>query len=126
MINFFYKLSLANGLRLSKDSSNKWILTKNNEIVEMTNSVSRHQELFIYGSPLSKLENIFETPIQSSYLNIFKSNLSDQLGEKLNKISDIKYKMVITLGNKNQHTFIPLIHTLDMCSGNNLQINIQL
>lgn len=116
---YFYKVEIEDGLYLSNEEHNKWFLTKNNEIVGMENSIKKYSGLLIYGTALEILENVFEQPIRSSYINIFKSNLIKKQETKFYCINDIKCKLVMISQNQNQFIFIPLIHTLDLCNGIN-------
>lgn len=94
----------------SEKNKDKWFLTSKNEIV-CIEYIVKSDVMLIYGYPLLQLENVFEQPINSSYLNIYKSN--GVLGDiKTYLISDIKCKLVLILDDNEFLVFVPLLHTL--------------
>lgn len=88
----------------------KWFLTSKNQVVSMSHISSRNNILTIYGCPVINTQNLFERPIKSSYLNIFKSD-GGLLGSlcKYSK-DDVKWKLA-TVIDDNDIVFIPLLHT---------------
>lgn len=100
--------------RLStKKFSDKWFLARTTEgirIMEMT-KITRSQtlNLVIFGKPLRKIENFFESPFSSSNIYIYLSDGSNDEEISLS-ISMIVCKMVC-LGYKQEFVFIPLLHT---------------
>lgn len=116
--HFFYKVELMDGLTLTNEDRNKWFLTKKNEIIGMKNATIFENKIYIFGSCLKEVGNFFETPIASSYLNIFSANRKEYL-PKWYDIKDIKCKLVAVEHHKNV-IFFPLIHTIDLCSKSNV------
>lgn len=107
----FYKLEFENFI-LAADKYNKWFLTKNNQVVIMKHVIMKEGTPYIVGSSVKYLTNIFETPIRSSFLNIFKSKSSESDNNfKLYLVSSIKAKLV-TVEYENEMFFFPLLHTV--------------
>lgn len=95
---------------LSTLEKDKWFLTLNNEIVEMHEVVHQNDKIVINGRKLQNIYNVFELPIKSSYLNIYKSNCMEKISGAYT-VSDIKCKLVAVPSN-NEIVFIPLLHTM--------------
>lgn len=117
-IGFYRKVEIMDGLYLSDEMHNRWILTKNNEIVGMQGVKMIDDKLQISGCALKSLKNYFEAPIYSSYLNIYLSNCEAKCPPSIYYISDIKCKLVRLSCANNESLFIPLVHTLDLCNQN--------
>lgn len=100
-----------NGFILSSNTPNKWFLTRSNEIVAMQYATIETCEAKIYGSAIKERKNVFDTPIQSSFLNIFKTVNLDFEKPKLFSVTNIKCKLVF-VENNNESYFFPLLHTL--------------
>lgn len=108
---FFCKVEFKHFV-LTGDKHNKWFLTKDNAVVAMQYATLENGVTFIFGNPVESLSNVFVTPINSSFLNIYKS---DYLNTKIlnsYSISRIKCKLVNVEFN-NKMFFFPLLHTLD-------------
>lgn len=97
---------------LDTDNHNKWFLTNNNRIVAMKYALFIHGILYIEGCPIKSLQDVFEIPIKSSFLNIFKFCHTELEHSQLYQISDIKCKMVL-IDHKYEMVFFPLLHNLD-------------
>lgn len=98
---------------LSTDNGDKWFLTNNNHLVELRSATCNDQgRMQIIGNRIENLRNdVFETPIKSSYLNIFMINENKiSKTEAIYYITDIKCKLVSVSYNSNIY-FAPLIHT---------------
>lgn len=109
--DLFYKIEFEN-FSLAADKYNKWFLTKNNQVVIMKHVILKEGAPYIFGSSVKYLTNIFETPIRSSFLDIFKSKSSESGNNfKLYPVSSIKCKLV-TVEYENEMFFFPLLHTL--------------
>jgi len=110
-LGFFSKVEY-NGFTLSSDTPNKWFLTKSNEIVAMQYATVEMGVAKIYGCTITERQNIFEIPIQSSFLNIFKSARFNLLeGPSFYSVTNIKCKLVFVEHNSEAY-FFPLLHTL--------------
>lgn len=69
---------------------------------------------FICGGTANDLEEVFEVPIKSSYLNIFQSRrINQKTALTLHSVENVKCKMV-AIKNKKYTFFIPLLHSLSM------------
>lgn len=53
---------------------NKWLLTKNNNIIEFQYLEIINDKMYIYGSEVISSEDFYELPIKSSNLNIYKTS----------------------------------------------------
>lgn len=105
----FRKVQFKNFI-LTSEEHNCWFLTNNIEVVQMEYCIQENGVYTLVGNRIMDLENIFEYPIKSSFLNIFKSkckvtNLKKYL------VTDIKCKLV-SIHYNDKVAFIPLLHTL--------------
>ncbi|XP_045461545.1 uncharacterized protein LOC123671624 [Harmonia axyridis] len=108
---FFSKIELKQ-FSLSADNRNKWFLTHNDDIVAMEYAILINNTPLICGHAVGdNLQEVFEIPIKSSFLNIFKTNNNNQKPLKLYSTTDVKCKMVATK-YRDEFFFIPLLHTL--------------
>ena len=107
---FFYKIEFET-FALSQEKSDKWFLTTNNQVVAMKHVILKNGTPYISGSSVENLDNVFETPIRSSYLNIFKGILGNTKASNFYPITSIKSKLV-AVEYGNEMFFFPLIHTL--------------
>lgn len=110
-MGFFCKVEFKNFV-LSADKYNKWFLTKDNTVVAMKYVSLENGAAYIFGNPVESLSNVFETPINSSFLNIYKAINFNTCILNLYTISKIKCKLVYVEFN-NEMFFFPLLHTLD-------------
>lgn len=98
---------------LSTDNGNKWFLTNSNHLVELRSATCNEGCIQIIGNRILNVRNdVYETPMKSSYLNIFmiyENEISKT--EAIYYITDIKCKLVSVSYNSNIY-FAPLIHTL--------------
>lgn len=108
----FTKLYVRQDLLLTNKSKDKWFLTKQGEIVSMIYATSEDDEIKIFGQSIKNIENFFQKPIKSSYLDIYscKENLNNV---KMYSLNQIKCKLV-SLKYHDQIIFIPLIHSFDI------------
>lgn len=107
----FFKLELKE-YSLSSDYQNKWFLTQNNNVVTFHYALLNDEgKTLIYGSPVKDLADVFDVPIKSSYLNIFKSNLVEYKSPNQYLISEIKSK-VVAIEYNGTTVFFPLLHCL--------------
>lgn len=98
---------------LSTQSQDKWFLTTSDHVVEILFIYNNEGNIGIRGNSFKNLSDVFETPIKSSFLNIYKiCNFNIQNNsECLYTVNDIKCKLVSVTHN-NTIFFIPLLHTL--------------
>ncbi|XP_041985034.1 uncharacterized protein LOC121737423 [Aricia agestis] len=97
---------------LSTDNGDKWFLTNNNHLVELRSATCNEGHILIIGNRIENLRNdVFETPMKSSYLNIFVIYENEiKQTEAIYNITDIKCKLVSVSYNSNIY-FAPLPHT---------------
>lgn len=89
---------------------NRWMILKNNQIVEFDGVVNTENGYMIRGSPLKRLENLFQAPFFSKHLNIFLSDGEKASSQNYN-LNAMKAKL-FCLPYKTEFVFIPLNHTL--------------
>lgn len=97
---------------LSTDKHNKWVLTNNCDIFELISIVDNDTCISLIGNIIKNYKDAFDTPIRSSFLNIYKINCNTirRLEATVN-MTDIKCKLVTTEYDSYIY-FVPLIHTL--------------
>lgn len=118
-----YKTVLINEeLMFSTNFNDKWFLTKSKQIVEIHGIFQIDGHVQIVGHILKKKWNYFELPLLSSQLNIFVSNIGDKTEAFLFGFESIKCKLVIMNLQNDEHLFIPLLHTLDLCEKSNYNV----
>nr|CAI5854864.1 unnamed protein product [Callosobruchus analis] len=105
-----YKKIVFEGYCLGGSDVNSWFLTKQNDIVYFEAAAKLSTGYLISGKKLSSVVPFFQTPINSSILNIYIAS-SEFKSKETFKISDIKCKLVHVV-YKNQIVFTPLLHTL--------------
>ena len=76
----------------------------------MCHATDNDGEIYIHGSSVNKVNLLFETPIKSSYLNIFTTTETNTNEIKLYSVHKIKCKFVAIIHN-SLTIFIPLLHT---------------
>lgn len=95
--------------KISHKHYDKYFTTTEGEIIE----VKEISEKSIKGYKFENLSDVFQTPLKSSYLNIFKATLPD--GNRT--IVDIDFDKIchklVATPYKNNLYFIPLLHTLE-------------
>ncbi|KAB0803680.1 hypothetical protein PPYR_00650 [Photinus pyralis] len=106
---FFAHIEVNDSLMFNYEEKNRWFLTKN-QIVKMKCATKVDNNWCLYGSPLRKTEDFFETPIKSSRLNIFMSTCEEEPAV-LFPLADIECKLV-AIQCHDTKVFIPLIHSL--------------
>lgn len=95
----------------SRKFGDKFFLTHENEIVEMDHVVSHNNTFLIFGFALKNNGNYFTHPYDSTFLNIFLSDLQKE-NSRYYPINSIKCKLVC-LSYKTDHVLMPLLHSLD-------------
>lgn len=98
-----------NGIRLDSSEKNCWILTKNSDIFKITD-ICKEKNIKLYGVSLLKQnqENLYEFPIESSKLKIYKSTL-DSTPSSLN-LDDVFCKLFRIEVTNEKSAFFPLFH----------------
>lgn len=96
---------------LSSDSSNKWFLTSDNQVVSLKYITEQNGSIKIIGTKINDLQLFFETPIKSNVLHIYQSNGKCGPAESYD-LSNVKCKMVTIPIDDSGCVFLPLLHTL--------------
>lgn len=109
-IRSFSKIEWAN-FSLSSDSSNKWFLTSDNQVVSLKYITEQNGSIKIIGTKINDLQLFFETPIKSNVLHIYQSNGKCGPAESYD-LSNVKCKMVTIPIDDSGCVFLPLLHTL--------------
>lgn len=93
--------------KISQKSQDKYLMTTDGQIIE----VKEITDTNIIGYKIENLSDVFQIPIKSSYLNIFKASLSDDNRITVNvNFNKVSYKLVAT-AHKDEIYFVPLLHT---------------
>lgn len=111
---FFSRINFEN-FSISTDSTNKWLLTTDNQIVSVENIISSDdgKKVLLYGIEITNKRDFFDLPIQSSILNIYASDhfSKENVESKLFDPTEIKCKLVHLEYSNTTDVFIPLLHT---------------
>lgn len=104
-----YEQLYYNNMRFDTTEKNKWFLTENNEIVEFKNATFLEGNVVVNGSKIKRKRDFYETPLKSSFLNIYVSNgLKDS--PQIYSIASIKTKMFSTSSGDGDLVFFPILH----------------
>lgn len=106
------KIFIADGVVIENNNKNQWFMTHDKNIVKMLNAAYCDGNICIYGSCLKKLNNFFDKPIESKYLDIYQSK-TDLNAPTTYNVSYIKCKM-FCLKYHDTFVFTPILHTLDV------------
>lgn len=93
--------------KISQKSQDKYLMTTDGQIIEVKEITNTN----IIGYKIENLSDVFQIPIKSSYLNIFKASLSDDHITVNVNFDKVSYKLVATT-HKDEIYFVPLIHTV--------------
>lgn len=96
---------------LNTKFQNKWFLTTEKKIISMHYAKVENNKIVIYGQPLKYIKDVFETPIRSSILNIYKSDITDAEPLEAFDFTRLLCKMVAVEDNDNNFVFVPLLHS---------------
>lgn len=108
----------------TNNDEDRWLLTTNNNIVEVLYFVLFDGNLKIYGRTVKDIENYFDLPIMSSQMLVFASRNLNMNAPNLFDIGSIKCKLFKIQRDKkfmhyektenfvNQYVFLPLIGTI--------------
>lgn len=105
-------ISIKNVVFSSRRFGDRWLLTKNDEIIEFKCAMNLKNEIVICGSPLKIKTDFFEKPFKSSFLHIYLCE-KESGSDRPYKLNEIKCKMFCLCSN-DKFVFVPLIHTLDI------------
>lgn len=108
---FHYVRIRRNVFFSSKKISDKWFLTKDNNIVLMKYASIKENSHCIFGAEVQQKRDFFSVPFASSKLNIYVSN-GICPHEKFYKCSEIKMKLAC-FSYKDEYVFMPLLHSID-------------
>ncbi|KAH9629842.1 hypothetical protein HF086_011492 [Spodoptera exigua] len=97
---------------LSSQKQDCFFLTHDISIIEITSIIDDEGSIVIKGNRIENLNDVFNIPIKSSYLNIYKCDCNSILKQKVNcKVDSIKCKIVCITYDSMMY-FVPLLHTL--------------
>lgn len=106
------KCKIRQGFEINNVFKNSWFLTKKFEIVQMIDAtVDSDNSILIHGKALANQTDFFELPIRSSFLHIYKAQISGSKIAQTFKVEDILCKFVVISYKLNSYVFIPLLHT---------------
>ncbi|XP_063634858.1 uncharacterized protein LOC134805495, partial [Cydia splendana] len=98
--------------KLSSKSHDKYFLLANNNVFEVKKVTVDDNDIQVHGYYITHLMEVFENPVKSSFLNIFKANLqTNRRTDIIVRPQDVKIKLAC-VEHKNQLYFIPLLHTV--------------
>lgn len=98
-------------MTLSSSCKNRWIVAKCNTIVKIINFTEYENKPYIYGCALKNKTDFYETPISSSKLLTFQSDLIE-VAPKLWNVDDIKCKLFCIEKSVSDAIFLPILHTI--------------
>lgn len=103
----FSYIKMHDALTLTTKFVNKWLLTRNKEIVPMNYANSSG----INGTRLIKVMNVFTEPLDSTEINVFQAKAipTNFAESKLYKVNEVLCKFVTTTVYE-QTVFVPLHH----------------
>ncbi|RVE41714.1 hypothetical protein evm_013645 [Chilo suppressalis] len=99
---------------LSAQDQNKWFLSNNDEIIKLQSLTTDDdsKDILIHGYRIDNVFDVFEEPLKSSFLNIYKCDLNNyNKTEVICDVTKIKCKLV-KIEYNSELFFIPLLHTL--------------
>lgn len=106
------KCAVRSGLELNNAFKDSWFLTKNFEIVQMTDaSVNPNNSILIHGKVIANQTDFFKLPIRSSFFHIYLAHVSNFKSIQSFKIDDILCKFVAISYKTDRCVYIPLLHT---------------
>lgn len=99
---------------LGTDFEDKWILTKNFDIVGIENAVKSNSDWKIKGRAILKKFDFFDKPFKSSFIHIYATNEGTRIFSKEENTYDTNCIMckLVAIRCRKEIVFIPLIHTL--------------
>lgn len=107
------KISFPN-FTLTSDFSDKWFLTKQFDIVEVSGALQKDTGLLIEGHKVLFKKDFFPKPFKSSFLQIYISKISpDNISRSRTFFrSQNVYCKLVPIERKEGVVFVPLIHTI--------------
>lgn len=106
----YKKIHVAENFMLCNDNKNNWFMTYDEKIVSMENVRLINNSYIIAGFSIMDKENFFISPLQSSKLNIYKSDgRLNSLSQY--KLSEIKCKL-FSMNYHDEKVFFPILHTV--------------
>lgn len=107
----FRDITIRNNILISnRKFGDKWVLTTENEIIEMIYAFALNGQFFLRSRRVIDKSDFFAYPFSSRYINIFQSKLN--MGNTIDlKIEMVKAKIICLSAPANVHVFIPLLHS---------------
>lgn len=91
--DLFSKMEFPNFVIMCDRDEDRWILTKNNEILEVLYLVAHDMQYFLYGHKIEDAGNYFLLPFQSSEMLIYSSLNLKKSVSVLRNVNMIKCKL---------------------------------
>lgn len=106
-----FKTVIWNSFKISSSLKNKWIMSKNNDIIEFFYAQKINNEIYVFGKKMEEKFNFYETPLRSDTFNIYatKSMQSELLSWKLEEID--KKLFLMKSEDFDFNVYFPLLHT---------------
>lgn len=107
-----YLTVIMEKFKITRSRKNKWLLTKNDNIIAFEYLEKIDNELYIYGSETTGKENFYDVPVASSHFKIFKTTTveTNPCYWKLNDIVQKLFCMECSEG-AGYRVFFPLSHS---------------
>lgn len=97
---------------LKKNMRDQWFILKNKKIAFFEEIFAEENKTYIKARVLKNQENFYTTPIESSLLNIFKSNGDFEVDIHIFEMKDILAKIFrIVLAEEGHCVFVPERHS---------------
>lgn len=101
---------------LSEKEQNKWFLSEEDYVIELqtlsTDNKDDSKDISIHGYRINNVFDVFDEPLKSSFLNIYKCDRNNYNKSKVVcGVSKVKCKLV-KIEYNSELFFIPLLHTL--------------
>lgn len=104
-----YEKLIYKDMCIDTSQQNKWFLTEGKEIVEFEKAFYLQGNIVISGSKLKRKSDFFETPLKSSFLDIYTSNGSKD-SSQLFQLASIKTKIFAVTTDYCGMVFFPILH----------------
>lgn len=106
-----FKTVICPSFKISSSLKNKWIMSKNKDVIEFFYARAINNEFYIFGKMMEEKYNFYETPLRSDVFDIYAttSTQSELLSWKLEDID--KKLFFMKSEDLNFNVYFPLLHT---------------
>lgn len=106
-----FKTVICPLFKIKSSLKNKWIMSRNNEIIEFCFAQKINNEVYVFGKMMEEKDNFYKTPLRSDIFNIYTTTAkqSELLSWKLEEIE--KKLFFMKSEDFNFNVFFPLLHT---------------